>query len=159
MEQVRVVQHCVGAVAAPFDSWLTLRGMRSLNARMKLHCSNAVAVAEYLAQHPAVEAVHYPGQSSHPGHAVMAAQCNGKGFGGMLSFQLAGGRQAAIDAAARMNIFRRATSLGGTESLVEHRRSIEPEDSPTPDNLLRLSVGLEDPEDILADLETALSSS
>jgi len=157
MQQVRVVQNFVGGVAAPFDCWLALRGMRSLGARMRLHCSNASQVAEFLSKHPAVEAVHYPGRSCHPGHQTMAAQCQGRGFGGMLSFQLQGGRQAAISTAARMRLIRRATSLGGTETLVEHRRSIEPADSPTPENLLRLSVGLEDLEDILQDLEQALS--
>ena len=154
--RVRQLQGCYGAVMAPFDCWLCLRGMRSLGARMRMHCSNAMAVAEALAVHDKVSAVYYAGLPGHPGHAVAAAQMGGR-FGGMLSFRVAGGREAAVAVAARLRVFRRATSLGGTESLVEHRRSIEPPDSATPDDLLRISVGIEAPEAIVADLLQALA--
>lgn len=143
-----------GNVASPLASWLVLRGLRSLPCRMAWHCRGAQAVAERLARHPAVERVHYPGLPSHPGHALAERQMSG--FGGVLSFEVRGGRAAALATAAELRLFTSATSLGGTESLVEHRASIEGPRSPTPDNLLRLSVGLEHPDDLVADLEEAL---
>lgn len=153
---IRQVQTFVGGGMSPFDCWLCLRGIRSLGARMRLHCSNAAKVAAFLDTHPGVDRVHYPGLPSHPGHAVAARQMKGK-YGGMLSFEVAGGERAAINVAAHLKLFRRATSLGGTESLVEHRASIEPADTPTPRSLLRVSIGLEAPEDLVGDLERALS--
>lgn len=146
--------HITGAVMAPFNAWLTLRGCRSLPARMALHCSNARRVAEYLAAHPQVEQVNYPGLATHPGHALAAKQM--RDFGGMLSVQLRGGRDAALAMAGRLQLFTNATSLGGCESLVEHRASTEGPHTTTPQNLLRLSVGLEHVDDLLADLEQAL---
>ena len=150
----RHVRKTMGGVASPFNSWLVLRGLRSLGCRVDRHCANALAVAQALHGHPAVRAVHYPGLASHPGHAVARRQM--KAFGGMLSFQLAGGREAAIAVASRVRLFTRATSLGGTESLIEHRRSSEGPTSVTPDDLLRVSVGLEHPDDLVADLRQAL---
>ena len=123
--------------------------------RVERHCRNALAVAQFLASHPRVEAVHYPGLVSHPGHATAARQMRG-GFGGMLSFEVAGGREAALAAAGRLALFTNATSLGSTESLVEHRASIEGAQSASPPGLLRLSVGLEDPRDLVDDLAQAL---
>jgi cystathionine gamma-synthase len=116
-----------------------------------------MAVARMLEAHPGVSAVHYPGLSSHPGHAVAARQMSA--FGGMLSFRVRAGRDAALAAVSRVKIFVRATSLGGTESLIEHRRTSEGSASMTPDDLLRLSVGLEHPDDLIEDLRQALDSS
>lgn len=146
--------HITGAVLAPFSAWLTLRGCRSLPARMAMHCANARRVAEFLAVQPQVERVHYPGLTSHPGHAVAAKQM--RDFGGMLSVQLHGGRTAALAMAGRLKLFTNATSLGGCESLVEHRASVEGSNPTSPQNLLRVSVGLEHPDDLVADLEQAL---
>jgi cystathionine gamma-synthase len=156
-QRIRNVQIQGGAVAAPFDCWLVLRGIRTLPYRMRGHCENARAVAAFLARHPRVEAVHYPGLPGHPGHAVAAKQM--KDFGGMLSFQVRGGKDEALAAAARLRIITRATSLGGPDTLIEHRASIEPPDKGTPQNLLRLSVGLEHPEDLIQDLAQALDES
>ncbi len=147
----------LGAVCSPMSSWLVLRGLRSLPCRMEWHCRGAQVVAEALARHPAVERVHYPGLPSHPGHALAARQMP-RGAGGVLSFELRGGREAALRVASRLRLFMSATSLGGTESLVEHRASIEGPLSPTPPGLLRLSVGLEHPDDLVADLEQALGA-
>ena len=156
-QRIRNVQIQGGSVAAPFDCWLVLRGIRTLPYRMRGHCENARAVAAFLARHPRVEAVHYPGLPGHPGHAVAAKQM--KDFGGMLSFQVRGGKDEALAAAARLRIITRATSLGGPDTLIEHRASIEPPDKGTPQNLLRLSVGLEHPEDLIQDLAQALDES
>lgn len=153
-EPVRAFQRSGGAVADPFGCWLVLRGLRSLGARLPAHCANAQALAEALDAHPAVEVVHYPGLDTHPGHAVAARQMNG--FGGMLSFQVRGTADDALGVAARTRVFTRATSLGGTESLIEHRASIESQPSPTPPNLLRVSVGLEAAADLVDDLSGAL---
>jgi cystathionine gamma-synthase len=146
----------LGGVASPMSSWLVLRGLRSLPCRMEWHCRGAQAVAGFLAGHPAIERVHYPGLPSHPGHALAARQMP-RGAGGVLSFEVRGGRDAALAVASRLQLFINATSLGGTESLVEHRASIEGQRSPTPGNLLRLAVGLEHPDDLIADLDQALS--
>ncbi len=154
-ERVRGLQKNAGAVADPFGCWLVLRGMRSLGARMPLHCANAQALAEALAGHPAVEAVHYPGLPEHPGRNTALRQMDG--FGGMLSFQVRGDDADALGVAARVRLFKRATSLGGTESLIEHRASIETPPSPTPPNLLRVSVGLEAAADLVEDLTGALA--
>jgi cystathionine gamma-synthase len=147
--------HVTGAVLAPFSAWLTLRGCRSLGARMAMHCASARKVAAFLASHPAIERVNYPGLSSHPGHAIAARQM--RDFGGMLSIEVHGGREAALAAASRLRLFTNATSLGGCESLVEHRASVEGPNPRAPQNLLRISVGLEDADDLVADLAQALA--
>ena len=154
VERIQHIRHILGAVSSPFNSWLVLRGLRSLSCRMDRHSSNGLALARALAAHSSVEAVHYPGLESHPGHAVARRQMSG--FGGMLSFRVRGGRDAAIRVASRVKLFTNATSLGGTESLIEHRASSEGPGSPTPQNLLRVSAGLEHPEDLIEDLTQAL---
>jgi cystathionine gamma-synthase len=153
-ERVRKSQMFGGAVPSPFDCWLTLRGIDTLAYRVRAQSANAQAIAQYLAGHALVEAVHYPGLASHRGHDVAARQMSG--FGGMLSFQVRGGRDDAMRVAARVRVFTRATSLGGTHSLIEHRASIEGPNTRTPPNLLRLSIGLEHPDDLIDDLDQAL---
>jgi cystathionine gamma-synthase len=153
-ERVAHRRHLTGAILAPFSAWLTLRGFRSLPARMALHCANARRVAEFLSTHPAIERVNYPGLQSHPGHAIAAKQM--RDFGGMLSIELHGGREAALAMASRLRVFTNATSLGGCESLVEHRASVEGAHPFSPQNLLRISVGLEHVDDLIADLAQAL---
>lgn len=153
--RIQTVQEKGGAVMDPFSAWLALRGMRSLGARMRLQCANARRVAAFLDGHPRVRRVHFPGLETHPGYAV--AQRQMEDFGAMLAFEVAGGADEAMAVAARCRIFTRATSLGGTESLIEHRASVEPPSSATPDALLRLSIGVERTEDLLADLSQALN--
>jgi cystathionine gamma-synthase len=143
-----------GAAPSPFDCWLTLRGTSTLPWRMRAHSANALAVAQFLQLHPAVERVHYAGLPDHPGHEIASRQMSA--WGGMLSFQARGGRDAAMKVAARVGLFTRATSLGGPHSLIEHRASIEGRDTRTPQNLLRLSIGLENADDLIADLQQAL---
>jgi cystathionine gamma-synthase len=143
-----------GAAASPFDCWLALRGVSTLPWRMKAHSQNAQAIAEFLETHPAVEQVHYPGLPGHPGHDVARRQMSG--WGGMLSFQVRGGREAAMSVASRVELFIRATSLGGPHSLIEHRASVEGPSSKTPQNLLRASIGLENSDDLIDDLRQAL---
>lgn len=147
-------RHITGAILAPFSAWLTLRGCRSLPARMAWHCANARALAEALQAHPAVEAVHYPGLAAHRNHAVAARQMSD--FGGMLSLQLRGGREAALRFAGALELAINATSLGGPETLVEHRASVEGANPRSAQNLLRVSVGLEHAQDIVADFLQAL---
>jgi len=147
-------RHVTGAVANPFGMWLTLRGCRSLHARMAMHCANARRVANFLAVHPGIEAVHYPGLASHPNHAVAARQM--RDFGGMLSARVRGGREGALALASKLKLITNATSLGGSESLVEHRASVEGPKPFSPDNLLRFSIGLENADDLLEDLAQAL---
>ena len=144
-----------GAVLGPFEAWLLLRGMRTLDLRVRAAAQSAALLAQRFSQHPAVAQVLYPGLPSHPGHAIAARQMSG-GFGGMLSIRVAAGEAAAIAAAARVTVWKRATSLGGVESLIEHRASVEGPGSPCPPDLLRLSVGAEDPDDLYADLDRAL---
>ena len=153
-ERARVGQKYGGAVPSPFDCWLTLRGLDTLPYRVRAHSENAAQVAEFLNRHPAVEKVHYPGLADNPGYAIAMRQMDSGG--GMLSFEVRGGRDAAMAVAARCRLFIRATSLGGTHSLIEHRASVEGPTSKTPQGLLRLSVGLEHPDDLMADLEQAL---
>jgi cystathionine gamma-synthase len=153
---VRRIQTEAGAVLDPFSCWLVLRGMRSLGARMRVHCANARVVAGFLERHPAVERVNYPGLPSHPGHRLAMGQMREPG--GMLSFLIVGGEPEAMGVVAGTQVFRRATSLGGTESLIEHRASIEGPLSTTPPNLIRLSVGLEHEDDLLEDLAEALGA-
>ncbi len=154
-KRIRDIQQVGGAVPAPFDCFLTLRGIRTLAIRMNVHCANAMAVAEFLSNHSSVEKVHYPGLITHPNHALASKQM--KQFGGMLSFQIKGDAARAFEVASKVKLFTRATSLGGVESLIEHRASIEGPHTTTPQNLLRLSIGLEHIDDIIADLEQALS--
>lgn len=153
-EKVAHRLHITGATLAPFSAWLTLRGCRSLGARMAMHCANARRVAEFLAAHPAIERVNWPGLPSHAGHAVAARQM--RDFGGMMSIQLRGGREAALAMAGKLRVFTNATSLGGCESLVEHRASVEGPNPRSPQNLLRISVGLEHVDDLIEDLRQAL---
>lgn len=144
-----------GAILGSLEAYLLLRGMRTLYLRVERACRSAQRIAEALAENPHVAAVLYPGLPSHPGHAAAARQMTG-GFGGMLSIRVARGEAAAIATAARVELWKRATSLGGVESLVEHRASIEGAGTPVPADLLRLSVGIEDPDDLIADLAQAL---
>lgn len=153
-ERVRAIQGSGGAVPSPFDCWLVRRGIRTLPWRMRAHSDNALKVATFLAAHPRVEAVHYPGLPSHPQADVARRQMTG--FGGMLSAQVRGGREAAFAVERKVRIFTCATSFGGTESLLEHRASVEGAATRSPDNLLRLSIGLEHADDLIEDLGQAL---
>ena len=152
--QVRTAQLYGGAVPSPFDCWLVMRSLPTLPYRMRAHCSNAMKVATFLAAHPKISAVHYPGLPDSPFHDVARRQM--ADFGGMLSFEVAGGRDPAMTVAANVALFTRATSLGGVESLIEHRASIEGPDSRTPQGLLRASIGLEHADDLIDDLAQAL---
>ena len=153
-ERLKAIQRMVGAVPSPFDCWLVLRGIRTLPYRMQAHAEHALTIATFLHKHPQVEAVHYPGLPTHPQHRLASQQMTG--FGGMVSFQIRGGREEAFRVAANVHLFTRGTSLGGVESLIEHRASIEGPTTRTPDNLLRLSIGLEHPHDLIEDLTQAL---
>jgi len=153
-EKIRLVQKVQGAVPSPRDCWLLSRSIRTFPYRMRAHNENARKVATFLNDHPKVETVYYPGLESHQGHEIAKKQMND--FGGMISFLIEGGSKEAITIVGKSELIKAATSLGGIESIWEHRRSSEGEDSPTPENLIRLSVGLEHPDDIIADLEHAL---
>ncbi|MDC0135422.1 PLP-dependent transferase [Sulfitobacter sp.] len=153
-QAIRMDRDMAGAVLGPFEAWLLLRGMRTLPLRVERMSSNAQKLAEYLSDHPAVKAVLYPGLPTHAGHALAVEQMKG-GFGPLLSFVVKGEAKAALAAAARLKLFHRATSLGGVESLVEHRHTIEPHTG-IPEGLLRLSVGIEDAGDLTEDLGQAL---
>jgi cystathionine gamma-synthase len=155
-EAVRAAQLYGGGVAAPFDCWLVMRSLGTLAYRMNAHCANARRVAEFLCTHRKVSKVHYPGLEDSPSHALAKRQM--KDFGGMVSFEAAGGKDAAIAVAANVKLFTRATSLGGVESLIEHRASIEGPQSTTPQGLLRTSIGLEHPDDLIEDLAQALDA-
>lgn len=144
-----------GMILGPFEAFLVLRGVRTLHVRVRAACANAAALAQALRDHPRVADVLYPGSPHHPQHALAARQMQG-GFGGMLSVRVRGGSAAAIATAARVEVWKRATSLGGVESLIEHRASVEGPQSPCPDDLLRLSCGIESVEDLLGDLDRAL---
>ncbi|MFQ5958829.1 MAG: trans-sulfuration enzyme family protein [Alphaproteobacteria bacterium] len=156
-QRVCALRHDAGAVLGPFEAWLLLRGMRTLYLRVRACSDAALTIARNFADHPKVAQVLYPGLPSHPGHEVAARQMTG-GFGGMLSLRVRGGADAALKVSGAVKVFTRATSLGGVESLIEHRASIEPPDSPVPEDLLRLSVGIEDADDLVADLEQALAA-
>ena len=154
------LQNGAGAVPGPFDAYLTMRGLKTLELRMHRHCDNAAQVAAFLAGHPAVSQVLYPGLATHPGHAVAARQM--RGFGGMVSVRMRGGIDAARELCSRTEIFILAESLGGVESLIEHpgamtHASTAGSQLEVPDDLVRLSVGIEDPADLLADLREALT--
>lgn len=155
-QRVRAVRAYVGGTLGSFESWLLLRGLRTLYLRVRCASGSAQRVAEHFAHHSHVEAVLYPGLRDSPGHAVAARQMQG-GFGGMLSIRARGGELAAIATAANVQLWKRATSLGGTESLIEHRASVEGAGTPAPPDLLRLSVGIEHVDDLIADLEQALA--
>lgn len=152
-------QNAIGAVAGPFDSWLVLRGLKTLAVRMDRHCANAAQIARHLDDHPAVSLVHYPGLSSDPGHQLAGRQM--RAFGGMISFRVAAGEQAALDACGRTKVFTLGESLGGVESLIEHpgrmtHMSVAGTELEVPSDLVRLSVGIENVEDLIDDLDQAL---
>jgi len=154
-QRIRQVRASGGAVLGPFEAWLLARGMRTLFLRVAAACANAQAIAERFEKHPKVSHVLYPGLKSHPGHAIAARQMQG-GFGAMLSLRIAGGEAAAKAFAARLAVFKRATSLGSVESLAEHRASVEGPNTMCPPDLVRLSIGVEDGADLVADIEQAL---
>lgn len=154
-ERLRAIQTDTGPVPSPFDAWLLRRGIRTLPLRIRAQSANAAEVAAFLDTHPAVEQVFYPGRPADPGHEVQKRQADG--FGAMLSFRVAGGEPAAKRTLARVSLATRATSLGGVETLIEHRAAVEGPASRTPRDLLRMSIGLEHPEDLTADLTQALA--
>ena len=155
--RVRASRHFGGAVLGTFETWLLHRGLRTLHLRVARASANALALARHFEGHPKLEAVLYPGLERHPGHALAKRQMQG-GFGYGLSLRVKGGAEAALKLCAGCTLIVRATSLGGTETLIEHRASVEEPGSPVPPNLLRLSVGIEDAGDLIADLERALAS-
>jgi cystathionine gamma-synthase len=155
-QRIKAVRTQHGAILGPFEAWMLLRGLRTLDVRVRTEAASAMLLAGRLNGHPHIASVLYPGLPSHPGHAVAARQMSG--FGAMLSIRVKGGERAAIAAAAHVELWKRATSLGGVESLIEHRASVEGLNSPCPPDLLRLSVGLEGPNDLYADLDRALRS-
>jgi len=157
--RLRYLQRFGGAVPSPFDCWLALRGLRTLPYRARAHAENALKVAQFLESHPNIEQVNYPGLESHANHTVAQKQMGKYGFGGLMSVQVKGDAAQAMDVVARMQVFIRATSFGGTHSLIEHRASMEAPGSTTPQNLLRVSIGLEHADDLIADLDQALDYS
>ena len=157
-ERMKYLRFENGGMLGTFEAWLLLRGLRTLYLRVGRASASALRIAEHLSGHPGIAEVMYPGLPDHAGHAIAARQMTG-GFGGMISIRVKGGAAAALNVAKRLRLFVRATSLGGVESLVEHRATVEGEDSPFPDDLLRLSVGIEDADDLIADLEQALAAS
>jgi cystathionine gamma-synthase len=157
LERATRLRGMLGGILGPFEAMLLLRGMRTLHVRVRHQCASAMRLAQHFARHAKVEAVLYPGLASDPGHALAARQMQG-GFGGMLSVRIRGGQAAAVATAANVKIWKRATSLGGVESLLEHRASVEGPGSPCPPDLLRLSVGLESPDDLIGDLEQAMAT-
>jgi cystathionine gamma-synthase len=159
-EELAFHQNAMGAVAGPFDSWLVLRGIKTLGVRMDRHCANAERIVEFLSDHPAVDRVLYPGLDSHPGHAVAAGQM--RGFGGMVSFTLRGGEETALKVCGLVSVFTLGESLGGVESLIEHpgrmtHASVAGSPLEVPADLVRLSVGIENVEDLIDDLASALA--
>jgi cystathionine gamma-synthase len=152
--QIGQIRKLLGGVASPFNSWLILRGLRTLSARMQIHSRNALAVAAFLDLHPSVAHVLYPGLTSNVGYSVAKEQMDD--FGGMLSFRVKGGPKRAIEIASRLRLFINAGSLGGPESLIQHAVSVMHPAGAIPDDLLRVSIGLEHPEDLIKDLEQAL---
>ncbi len=156
-KEILYLRRLHGGTLGAFDSWMLMRGLQTLYPRMQIACNSAQRIAEFLEQHPKMENVSYPGLPSHPQHNIAKQQMRG-GFGAMLSCYINGGKIAALRLIQNLKIFQCATSLGGTISLIDHRKSVEGEDSPLPDNLLRLSIGTERCEDLLQDLEQALAS-
>jgi cystathionine gamma-synthase len=157
-ERAARLRTMLGSILGSFEAALLLRGMRTLHVRVRHQCASAMTIARHFRDHPAIASVLYPGLTTHPGHTIAARQMHG-GFGGMLSMRFRGGEVAAVASAAAMQVWKRATSLGGVESLVEHRSSIEGAGSPCPADLLRFSVGLEDIGDLITDIEQSLSPS
>jgi cystathionine gamma-synthase len=160
-ERLAFLQNAAGAVPGPFDCWLVLRGVKTLGVRMDRHCGNARAIAEMLAEHPAVERVYYPGLDGHPGHAVAKRQM--RDFGGMVSFTIAGGEDAALELVTRTRVFALGESLGAVESLIEHparmtHASVAGSPLAVDPALIRLSVGIEHADDLIADLKQALDA-
>ena len=155
-DAVRAKRVHAGAVLGSLEAWLLQRGMRTLFLRVRQSSRSALEIARHFENHEKIDSVLYPGLASHPGHEISTRQMQG-GFGGMLSLRVRGGKEAALDVAKRCRVFKRATSLGGVESLIEHRYSIEGKNSPIPKDLLRLSVGIENVNDLIADLEQALA--
>jgi cystathionine gamma-synthase len=160
-ERIEFHQNAIGGIAAPFDSWLVLRGLKTLAIRMEKHCDNAERVVEHLLTHPAVETVYYPGLPEHPGHQLAAKQM--KRFGGMVSISVKGGERAAVAVCGATQIWTLGESLGGVESLIEHparmtHASVTGTPLEVPRNLIRLSVGIEDADDLIDDLDAALSA-
>lgn len=155
-ERICEIRAQAGAIPGSFDAWLLQRSLRTLFLRVRKASESAMAIAEQFEGHPKLKAVNYPGLPSHPGHEIARRQMDG-GFGGMLSIRVKGGAAEPLNVIKRCKVFTRATSLGGVESLIEHRYSIEGKDSPIPKDLLRLSVGIEAVEDLIADLEQALA--
>jgi cystathionine gamma-synthase len=155
-QRIKTVRFQAGAVLGPFEAWLLLRGMRTLYVRVEAQSRSAQKIAEHCVGHPKIEAVLYPGLPAFSGHAVAARQMRG-GFGGMLSLRVNGGAPAALAFIGKLQLWKRATSLGGVESLIEHRASVEGPQTTTPPDLLRMSVGIEATEDLVADLEQALA--
>jgi len=158
-ERVDYVRNSTGGVPGPFDAWLTLRGIKTLAARMDRHCRNAMRVAQMLAEHPAVTEVFYPGLPSHPGHKTAQEQM--RAFGGMVSFRVLGGEEAAVRVCGRTRLFTLGESLGGVESLIEYparmtHASVAGSPLEVPADLVRLSVGIEDCDDLIDDLRQAL---
>lgn len=156
-QEIKFIRKHVGGVLGAFESWLLLRGMRTLAIRFERASSNALKIAQYFESHPKIDAVLYPGLESHPGHEIAKRQMT-NGFGGMLSLCVKGGAMAAKAIATRLKLFVSATSLGGVESLVEHRATVEGPLSQVQPNLLRLSVGIEDVDDLIADLKQAFDT-
>ena len=154
-QRIRYLRSAVGSILGPFEASLLLRGMRTLHVRVAAHCANAQKIAEGFSAHPRLSHVLYPGLSTHPGHAIAARQMRG-GFGGMMSLRLREGEEAAKAFAAKLRIIKRATSLGSVESLAEHRASVEGPNSACPADLVRLSIGIEHVDDLIADIEQAL---
>ena len=152
--RIKKMQKVGGAVPSPFTCWLTLRGIQSLPCRMRAHSENAMKVAAFLSHHPKIEAVFYPGLQENPGHQIASEQMSA--YGGMMSILVRGGRDDAMAVAARVKVFTRATSFGGPHSFIEHRASVEAPGTKTPENLLRLSIGLEHSDDLIDDLAQAM---
>jgi len=155
-QRIATERHDAGAVISPFDAWLLLRGMRTLAIRVERANQNAARIAVFLQQHERVVRVLYPGLDTHPGHTIARKQMN-NGYGALLSFQVRGNKTDALAVAGRLKLIISATSLGGVETLIEHRHSIEPPETGVPENLLRLAVGIEAVEDLIGDLDQALS--
>ena len=155
-QRIIEIQKTGGAVPSPFECWLTLRGVQTLPVRIRAQSESAMQIAEFLNKHKSVSKVYYPGLPKHPDHPLASVQM--KYYGGMISFEVKENKEDAMKATSKVKLFTRATSLGGPESLIEHRASVEGEETKTPQNLLRLSIGLEHPDDLISDLEQALSS-